>query len=255
MIHVMGYDILTVRTPEEQDGRLYPVINDEANQIVLDELDGDVETLTASAMHLQLLRGDSKTLETMAKLREVDMDLAVTDSRFVIACEKWNKGEKYWGIGLGQTFAAIETKLSQMKANREARGTMMVGHVRYPWLEYVGYKPRKPLIWHGVLRLVAGKMMVKDDEHRRLFLDLEVPKSVDPAELAQSIVQRASHYWLEKMDVQDPAVRERFEELAEAPVLPTPPPKQFTSYQMPMYKYANFSTALPSGGSGQDVER
>lgn len=239
----MNYDVLTVRTPDENDDSLYPVMGDGPGGIAPESLDGEVLELSASALSLRQFKDDA--FEELAFLKDVDMDLMVTDSRVIVACEQWAKGDQYWGVGLGATLALVETKLSQAKANREARGTMLLGQVRYGWIKNVGYEPRSGWRSPGKLRIGTSEM-TDSGEVRNLYLDLVLPKEVDPATAAQSIAQRTARYWLNNMDVQDQEVRANFEELANAQPLPSPGSKKFAVYQMPVYQYASSATAEPS---------
>lgn len=216
-------------------------------KIELEESDGDVEQFPATKLFLKELKSVSHSEDLMTPLMQAEIDLVVTDSRVAVACEDWARGDHYVGFGLGATVAEINNRLSARKAKREAKGTVLAGHVRHDWLRAVGYKPKGRWPFDGQLRLLTSDWS-EGDNPRYFFLDMEVPKTVDAGEVAQSIVQRAARHWLNKLgsEVEDPAARERFEELAEAPILPPPSDRRlFTSYALPMTKYAHPEDALP----------
>ncbi len=128
----MGYSMLAIRSAEEEDGRLYPTVGDQQSPVTLEEWDGEIQRLAGSALRVsEIVAG---RLKTVVRVKDVKLDLLITDSRFAIACSKYEKGGGWWGVGGGGVlFAVAANGVSKVRAAHRRRGKMLLGHVRYPW--------------------------------------------------------------------------------------------------------------------------
>jgi hypothetical protein len=110
----------------------------------------------------------------------------------------------------------------------------LVGHLRYPWISAVHFRPKQSLLNEPVLQLdfhepfpAAG---LGGWFHQ---VQLVFPKSFHPGGLAQTIVQQIARHHLRHGH---PAVaRERLEALANAALLPDPPKGDTAEYFMPIH--------------------
>ena len=239
----MGYTILAVRSADEDDGRLYPVIGADRDPVEVDELDGDIQRVTGSGVEVkELVAGGWKTV---GQFKGIKAEVLITESRLVVACDKYEKGGGWVGFGAGGLAVALAANgVSKARAARRRRGNMLVGHVRYAWLRCVGFKPKTGWASNEEVRLgVAVK--TEDGTTRELFLDVTLPKNVDSSQVARVIVQRAARYRLAHTQIDADEERTQYEELANAPSLSAAAPKKFALYQLPRYFYVSTASALP----------
>jgi len=245
--------MLAIRTADEEDGRLYPLPDEQKGSVRMEQWDGEPLRLTGSALVIQELR--SGKWRTLQRLRDVKLDLLITDSRLVVSCSKFDKGGGWIGFGGGGVVLALAANgVSKARAAHRRHGKLLVGHVRYPWLRCVGYKPKAG--WGSSEEIRLGVVArSRDGERQELFLNIALPKNVDSAAVARAVVMRAAAYRLTHTEVQDED-RPRFEELSEGPRLATPEPKKFALYNIPRHYYVSAAVAHPesamavAGGGG-----
>ncbi|MFI4991565.1 MAG: hypothetical protein ACHQHO_11730 [Solirubrobacterales bacterium] len=237
----MGFSMLAIRTPDEEDGRLYPLPGEEQGSVRMEQWDGEPLRLTGSAITVQEL--DSGRWRTLLRARDIKLDLLITDSRFIVSSSKFDKGGGWVGFGGGAFFALAANGVSKARAAYRRRGKLLVGQVRYPWLRCVGYKPKAG--WGSSEQIRLGVVARSGDgERQELFLDVALPRNVDSAAVARAIVARAAAYRLAYTDVHDED-RARFEELADGPTLPPPEPKKFALYNLPRHYFVSSAVAYP----------
>ena len=116
-------------------GLVLPVPATDKNAIVMEDRDGkSVQRLTASAVVFQV--GGRTVLND----RKIKIDLFVTDARFALACSKYDKG----GGWIGSPGVMVAAKaISKARAAIRSRGKMLVGQVRYPWIQKVACSPKR----------------------------------------------------------------------------------------------------------------
>src|SRR5437867_676033 len=86
---VMEYSILTIRSAGEQDGRLFPAVDGECD-VVLEQWDG--EPLKIAGSGLSVCEPVPGGWTTKLRLKDVKLDLLITESRLVISSRKYDKG-------------------------------------------------------------------------------------------------------------------------------------------------------------------
>lgn len=238
----MSYNILTVRTAEDvDDGAVYPVLSDASSRylVEMDSLDGtDIAVLSASHVNVQEAAGGG--LRTVVKAGEIKLDLYITDSRFVIACEKWDKGGGW--VGSPGT-ALVLNAVSKARAAARRRGKILVGQIRYPWLMSIGASPKTSWLDSEMVRLQVRHGT--ESGERYLLLDLTLPKNVDSIDVARDIASRAARYRLAHDESMEAAERSAFEALC-TPERLRPEPKKFAFHSMPTAYRVLASTAFPN---------
>jgi hypothetical protein len=116
-------------------GLLLPVPGLQKNSILLEDRDGSqVQRLTATAV---LFRTNGRLV---FRDRKIKIDLLVTDARFAPACSRYDKGGGWVG---GASAMVVANAVSKARAAIRSRGKMLVGQVRYPWIQRVGSAPKK----------------------------------------------------------------------------------------------------------------
>lgn len=167
----------------DERGLIFPVPGGEKNTVIFEPRDGDdVQSLTATALEFKL------NGRTAIGVRKVRLDLFVTDARFAFACSKYDKGGGWvGGVGTMIVFNAV----SKTRAALRSRGKMLVGQVRYPWIEWVASARKKG--WTSDEKLL---MQCRDEEGKTLRLVLTLPKNIEAAKVAAEIACRAARYRL-----------------------------------------------------------
>ena len=184
-----------------ESGMLLPVPATEKNLILMEDRDGaDVQRLTASAVECRV-GGKS-----VVKARKVKIDLFLTDARFALACSKYDKGGGWVG-GAGMMITA--NAISKARAAIRSRGKMLVGQVRYPWIQTVGSSPKDG--WASEEKLIFHETT----KGGATTLTLTLPKNVDSSLLAAEITRRVARYRLAQEQL-DASTREQLERLAQA---------------------------------------
>lgn len=182
-----------------ESGLLLPVPATQKNAIVMEDRDGtNVQRLTASAVVCQV--GG----KTVIKDRKIKIDLFLTDARFALACSKYDKGGGWVGSA-GMMIAA--NAVSKARAAIRSRGKMLVGQVRYPWIQKVGSSPKtgwaseEKLIFHETTKAGATT------------LTLTLPKDLDAALVAAEVTRRLARYRIAHEEL-DTDTRQQLQQLA-----------------------------------------
>lgn len=232
----MDYSILAVRTPDDDDGRLHPELSD-GHTMVLEPLDGAPLWIHASG--LVVSERVANGLRTHLRIGNVKVDVMISDARLAVGCANFESGKrKSPGVE-----AAILAK--GLDNARPDQGKMLVGHVRYPWLRCVGFKPRTGWRSNDELRLgVVAR--ASDGDERELFLDLQLPKGVDSAAIARGTVAKAARYQLVYGEVTNEAERDSYERLAEGPRPAPAPSTEFALYRLPSVSFVSAISAYPA---------
>ena len=202
----MSYNVLTVRNADFDDGSMYPVLGDVSCHIELEELDGaDIGRLSATALTVHSVNPQKRLMS----VRKIRAEVFITDARVAIACEKYDKGGGWRGFSVGGLMTATALNaVSKARASMRRRGKMLVGHVRYPWLQKVGFTTKTGVLSGEQIRLVLTEST--GGVKRALMFDLLLPSNVSAAATAQAIAQRAARYRLAHDPKFDEAERDKF---------------------------------------------
>lgn len=252
----MSFNVLTIRSGlDTGDDALHPVLSDASSPdiIAMDDYDGpNVTKVVATAV--RVLEAGSE-LKTLVKLREVKIDIYITDGRLALACEKYDKGGGWVGFGgAGLLVAVTANAVSKARAASRSRAKVLVGHIRYPWLKSVGASSKSGFASDEAIRLEYSEK--GPGGAVRKMLELTLPKNIDAALVAQDITRRAAAHRLAYHPGMPPEQRAEFANLSRAPRL-DPPPGKFTFHQMPAFFHVSAGTAFPhspqSGTRRDDV--
>jgi hypothetical protein len=237
----MTFNLLAVRSSDEDDDRLYPVPTLSRPPVLLD---GSGTALRAEGLSVyEQVAGGSRQL---LKLPDVEVDVTVTNARVALTCVKYDKGGGFVGLGAGGlAVSAVANGVSRARAAHRRSGKALVGHVRYPWLRIVGFSPRRGWGTKDELRLGVS-VRGADGGTRPLFVDLTMPARTDVAGCAQQVVRAAARHRLEHWRVDTAQERETLEGLLLSQPLPAPPADRFALYTLPGYFLVSSSTARPS---------
>jgi hypothetical protein len=238
----MDFQILAIRSADEDDGRLYPLPGEEKGSVRMEQWDGEPLRLTGTALAVRQL--SSGAWRTHQRVKDVKLDILISDSRVVVSCVKFDKGGGWVGFGGGGVmFAMAANGVSKARAAHRRHGKVLVGQVRYPWLRCVGYKPKAG--WGSSEEIRLGLVSRSDNgAHQELFLDIALPKDVDSSATARAIITRAADYRLHHEEVPEED-RASLQVLAAGPSLGAPEAKKFALHTLPRYAFVSTASAYP----------
>jgi hypothetical protein len=240
----VSFNVLAIRTGSDAgDGALYPVLSDpdEPRLLALDDHDGpDTKTFVATTVRVIQAGEPARTL---IRLRDVKIEVLVTEARLALACEKYDKGGGWVGFGVGGfVVAQAANAVSKARAAKRSRGKVLVGHVRYPWVTAVGATTRS-----GFLTEEAIRLEIREKERGatvRKLLELTLPRGMNATLVAQDIARRVASYRLTSGVA--PEHLAAFTTLSQGPAVLTPEPRKFAYYWMPTFFYVSARTAFPA---------
>lgn len=184
-----------------ESGLLLPVPGSQKNMILMEDRDGtNVQRLTASAVVCQV--GG----RTVIKDRKIKIDLFLTDARFALACSKYDKGGGWVG---GAGVMIVANSVSKARAAIRSHGKMLVGQVRYPWIQRVGSSPKTG--WASEEKLIFHETT----KGGATTLTLTLPKNVDSSLVASEVTRRLAQYRLANEEL-DASTREQLQRLVSA---------------------------------------
>ncbi len=249
----MSFNVLAIRTGSEAgDGALYPVLSDPSEQVLveLDSYDGsDTKTFVATGVKVLQV---GETLKTLIRLRDVQIEVLVTEARLALACEKYDKGGGWVGFGVGGfVVAQAANAVSKARAAKRSRGKVLVGHVRYPWVIAVGATTKSSFRTEEAIRLEIAEK--ERGVTVRKLVELTLPRSMNATLVAQDIARRVAACRLTSSGELAPAERAALTAVSQGPALLAPAPRKFAYYRMPTFFYANARTAFPRTSAGADA--
>lgn len=177
------------RPGEPEEGLFYPVGLEQRDSVALEARDGsNVKRLKCTAIEVAPVGGAKPLL----RVKEISAQVLVTDARITVACTKYDKGGGWTGWGLGGVAVAVASNAaSHALAARRRRGKMLVGQVRYPWINAVYAQNRVGFGGVEKLRVVASA-----SGRGLLRVDLTLPKDVDACSVGTELIRRAAAFRL-----------------------------------------------------------
>ena len=158
----MSFPIVAVRTSHHAPDELFPLVAPpEADlPVVLHADDGHAMAVTAREISVRT-QFEGRVRELVA-VRRRGVEVTITDARVIVTCE------------------------------RAPHGSVLAGHVKYPWLVAVGGSQREGRFDDDELRLIVQRSA---GDYAVLTIGFE--DGVDVNGLAQEIAHRAADLWLE----------------------------------------------------------
>lgn len=174
-----------------EEGLLFPVPMSKPDTVAVEARDGaDVKMAKCTAIEVAVV-GEKKPVLRASNIRAQVM---LTDARLTIACSRFDKGGGWWGWGWGALLTLPLNIASHALAARRRRGKMLVGQVRFPWVDAVYAQSRLGMGGVEKLRMVvnAGGR----NQTRGIRVDLTFPKNVDAAAIGTELIRRAATFRL-----------------------------------------------------------
>lgn len=130
-------------------------------------------------------------------------------------------------------------------------GTKTVGHIRYPWINSVGFRPKQSFLNTATLALGFQEDLPGRQGTAFHTVELEFDNSFHPGPLALAIVQRISQHQLRHGAPE--AARADFEAFLAPEMLPDPPKGELSEYYLPAFLPFPLGAAYVGDGNEGDV--
>ena len=205
---------------------------DEQGFIVPEKWDRGLDNVvTATSYCVRYKSENDQSFTQMAHSTDIRLETYVTDSRVIFRCEKYDKGGGWYG---GPSALILNTGSKIMAAHRR-KGKIMVGHVRYEWLNAVMFQHK--LNWTLAESI---KLLYSDNQRNTWVVELYFKKGIDAEFLANNILHRAAKYRLEMKDEKGAKEIEFFTHNAQSgAIAPAADPKrQYSSIVFPNHYFA-----------------
>jgi hypothetical protein len=158
----MSFPIVAVRTPQHAPDELFPLVAPaEADLSVVLHAD-DTGPMALTAREISVRTQFEGRVRDLVAVRRRGVEVVITDARVIVTCE------------------------------RAVRGSVLAGHVKYPWLVAVGGSDRRGRFDDAELRMIVQRSA---GDYAVLTIGFE--PAVDVNGLARDIARRAAALWLE----------------------------------------------------------
>ncbi|MDX3214076.1 CHAT domain-containing protein [Streptomyces sp. ME02-6991-2B] len=127
-----------------------------------------------------------------------------------------------------------DTRLVLVADRPDAQGRTLAGHIRYPWISTVAFRPKQSFLNDCEL-VIQCQQDTGSDSTDFYRLTLLLPRETDSGDLARHLVRRLARHHLTHGNLPD-TVRPRFEPLRDPPHLPLPAKGDHASYYLPAFK-------------------
>ncbi|MEU9305315.1 CHAT domain-containing protein [Streptomyces sp. NPDC048269] len=141
--------------------------------------------------------------------------------------------ETEWRI-FGLKLYVTDARLVLVADAPDADGRRLAGHIRYPWANSVGFRPKQSFL--NECEVVVEIQQDGEDGNDICYrLTLQFERDTDSGELARHLVRRLAAHHLDRGMLPD-SVRPQFEALRDAPPLPPPRKGEHARYWPAAFK-------------------
>ncbi|MGW0750827.1 CHAT domain-containing protein [Streptomyces sp. NPDC002587] len=141
--------------------------------------------------------------------------------------------ETEWRL-FGLSLYVTDARLVLVADEPDADGRRLAGHIRYPWANSVGFRPKQSFL-NDCEVVVEVQQQGADGNSTYYRLTLLFERDTDSGELARHLVRRLAAHHLDRGMLPD-SVRPEFEALRDAPPLPPPGKGEHAMYRPAAFK-------------------
>jgi len=181
----MPFNPLRVTEPAiDQDQRVYPAV-DGAGEPLWQQ--GDTHVAAWDAVGLGWCQG---AIGNRREHTAIASRVYLTDARLVVVSGHYAQGTKY-GAFFGGTVisSAVRSRVAHARAEREAKGTFLVGQMRHPWISQVVYSRATRRKDEHVVRVCGAHTTAFGDQEVVMLL-IKFDSRTDPGTVASEIANR-----------------------------------------------------------------
>ncbi|WP_405677153.1 CHAT domain-containing protein [Streptomyces sp. NBC_00868] len=158
--------------------------------------------------------------------------------------------ETEWRI-FGLSLYVTDARLVLVADEPDAEGLRLAGHIRYPWANSVGFRPKQSFL-NDCEMVVEIQQDGPDGNDTYYRLTLLFERDTDSGELARHLVRRLAAHHLDRGVLPD-SVRPEFEALRDAPSLPPPRKGEHAMYRPAAFKRYPYGAEYLLGRPVEDV--
>jgi hypothetical protein len=229
-----AFRVLTIRSAGmTAQPALYPLLSPMSEKIIAwEELDGTGSLIErycrASGVTVsQVIDGAERP---HLRLRRLKISVYVTAGRLALACERYRTTNAWEIAGPGGGFGA--RGVTGARTARRQQGSVMVGHIRYPWIRSVSPRPRT---WRYGRDALIIEYAMAPQIPMLLRLDLRLRRGLTPQGMAMEICRLVATYWKDHGTNLPPEVQAEFSALAERAKDGTARPGVAGAYEFPTW--------------------
>lgn len=202
--------------------------------LIPDQLDNGLSRrVRATAIAVYRKTVNDTDFKQILRASEVDIDCYITDSRFIVRCDKYDKGGTWTG---GLTALAL-TAVERAAANRRTRGKTLLGHIRYEWVSAIGYicKDRSGLFSSAVREL---RFVVVNTDKSKFMYQICFSADTDTASIANEILHKLADYRSRMTDEKDEKEKEFYKKYKTDRIPVKSNPADVSQVSVPQYYFA-----------------
>ncbi|MEU5156155.1 CHAT domain-containing protein [Glycomyces sp. NPDC021274] len=166
--------------------------------------------------------------------------------RWIISTDLFNRDSVEWRISRANLYIT-DARIILERQKQPTSASRMIGHLRYPWITSIGYRPKQSLLNDcGVV--ITIQQEIEEPREAQVVHELSIffPPSFDSGGLAQELARRLSRHHLMQEDLPDSVVSD-FEALSSTARLPAPPKGDYSYYYPQAFKLYPYGTEYVLG--------
>lgn len=193
----MTYSIVTVRELADRGSDvIYPRASEGGPHLIETMAwEAPVAALAASQMSITVLANQG--IRQIALFPEMT-EVLITKSRLTLACQKFEKGSRWWGTGAGAAVALGAMAVSAARAAHRRQGKLLLGQLRYEWITDVGSSSKTGFGGYQQLRVICRRPL--SDGGELVSANLNLMHGAEGAAVAQGIARRVAWWRLNNSD-------------------------------------------------------
>lgn len=124
----------------DQNELFYYVGTDNDGNIIEDDLDNGLEhKVVGKEIKISFIKNEGGNIKEVLDLKDVEIEMIVTDCRVIFRCDKFVKGDRW----IGGISASILNGIERVTEHYKNKGKILAGHIRYDWLGHIAYILKK----------------------------------------------------------------------------------------------------------------
>ena len=183
----MGHKPIAIDLINSQAKPFIFVETDEQGNLVQEKWDRGLDDLVyASSYYAKIMPPGANSFTKDSYLEKVKLEVYITDSRVIFRCLKYNKR----GIDIATTPLELLYNFgSRAIAAQMRKGKVLLGQVRYEWIQQIHYRKKYNWLSKDTLMLVYT-----DTDKNMWSFEIGFTNGTDLPHLANNILKRASRY-------------------------------------------------------------
>ncbi len=213
---------------------------DENGNLIEDPLDhGLNHRVTAKRIDFYRKRPSDEKYLLTASLKDIEVEMTVTDCRVIYRCDDYDKGDGKWSGGL--TAVALNA-YEKSKGRKRSAGKTLLGHIRYEWIREILYTEYRSQ------RLLESDLyelgLIYMDKQKNLYIvEVSFGRGMETSFLANEILHKTCRYRLNMQDEKDETEQAFLSKYLTGSISQNSDPKDYSSIRIPASYYGSYGSA------------